>query len=205
MNDPTDITRMHLAPDARERVGMGGEPDAGETRHLAGCRQCRREVAEIGSVQLRLAALVSLAPSAGFADRVMARIQLPAPVWVRALDGVRANRLRTAAVAATLVAAVSGMFAWLTAYPQVTPGMMARLIWERGTGLLWQGVFSAGRAVYDSGVLALLDAFRADLTPWSAAGALATLALIGTVSLLMLMKLMDVTPRTIRTGARRIG
>ena len=117
---------------------------------------------------------------------------------------VRAHRLRTAAVAATLAGAVTGMLAWLTAYPQVTPGMVSRLIWERGTGLLWQGVISVGRVVYESGLFALLEAFRADLTPWSAAGALATLALVGTVSLLMLMRLMDMSPRTIRTGAGRI-
>ena len=204
MNDPNDIDREHLAPEARERIGMGGEPGAGEARHLAACARCRREIAGIGTVQVRLAALVSLAPSAAFADRVMARIQLPTPVWVRALGGVRGHRLRTAAGAATLAGAVTGMLAWLTAYPQVTPGMVSRLIWERGTGLLWQGVISVGRVVYESGLFALLEAFRADLTPWSAAGALATLALVGTVSLLMLMRLMDMSPRTIRTGAGRI-
>jgi hypothetical protein len=205
MNDPTDITMEHLAPEARERIGMGGEPGPDEARHLASCARCRSQVAEIGSLQIRLAALVSLSPSAGFADRVMARIQLPTPVWVRALEGARAYRLRTAAVAATLVAAVTGMLTWLTVFPQITPGMVARLIWERGSDLLWQGVISAGRVLYDSGLFALLEAFRADLTPWSAAGALATLALVGTVSLLMLMRLMDVSPNTIRTGVRRIG
>ena len=204
MNDPTDIATVHLAPEARERIATGGEPGPGESRHLASCLRCRREIAEIGSLHLRLAALVPMAPSVGFADRVMARIQLPVPVWVRALDGMRAHGWRAAAVAATAIAAVTGLLSWLTAYPQITPGMMARLIWERGTGLLWHGVISVGRVFYDSGLFALLEAFRADLTPWSAAGALATLALVGTVSLLMLMRLMDLSPKTIRTGVGRV-
>ncbi|MEJ2482766.1 MAG: hypothetical protein P8049_06530 [Gemmatimonadota bacterium] len=205
MSDPTDINTAHLAPETRERIAMGGEPGPGEVRHLTSCTRCRREIAEIGSLQVRLAALTPLAPSAGFADRVMARIRLPAPAWVRALDAIRAHRLQASAVAVTLIAAVTGMLGWLTAYPQLTPGTMVRLIWERSTGLLWQGVISVGRVLYESGLFAFLEAFRADLTPWSAFGALATLALVGTVSLLMLMRLMDLSPTTIRTGVGNIG
>jgi hypothetical protein len=145
-----------------------------------------------------------LAPASGFADRIMARVRLPTPLWVRALDGVRAHRLRAAAVVATLVAAVAGTLSWLTAYPQLTPGAMTNLLWERGSGLLWQGVLSIGRVVYDSGLFALLEAFRADLNAWSAVGALATLALVGSASLWMLMRLMDLSPKTIRWGPGRI-
>lgn len=205
MNDPTDIATTHLAPEAVERIGMGGEPGADETSHLKSCTRCTHEIAEIGSLHARFAALLLLAPSAGFSDRVMARIQLPTPVWLRALDGVRAHRLRAVAVVATLVAAVTGTLTWLAAYPQVTPGAMMRLLWDRGTGLVWQGVVALGRVVYDSGLLAVLEAFQADLNAWSAAGALATLAVVGSGSLWMLMRLMDVSPKTIRMGVRRIG
>jgi hypothetical protein len=204
MNHTTDDEKMHLTPEAVERIGMGGEPGADEARHLASCNRCRHEVAELGSLQVRLAALVLLAPASGFADRIMARVRLPTPLWVRALDGVRAHRLRAAAVAATLVAAVAGTLSWLTAYPQLTPGAMTNLLWERGSGLLWQGVLSIGRVVYDSGLFALLQAFRADLNAWSAVGALATLALVGSASLWMLMRLMDLSPKTIRWGPGRI-
>jgi hypothetical protein len=205
MTDTTSETTKHLAEEARERIGMGGEPGPGESRHLASCTRCRREVAEIGSLQERFFALAVLTPATGFADRVMARVQLPAPRWSRALDGLRSHPPRVAAVAATAVAAVIGTFVWLTTYPQVTPGVVARLVFERGTGLVWQGVVAVGRIVYDSGLTTLVEAFRADLTAWSAVGALATLTLVGMVSMWMLLKLMEVSPRAIRTGVRRIG
>ena len=156
MNDTKTGTTTHLAAEARERIGMGGEPEPGESRHPASCERCRREIAEIGSLQERFAALVVLVPLTGFANRVMARVQLPAPRWSRALAGLRTHPPRVAAIAATAVAAVVGTFVWLTTYPQVTPGVMAKLVYERGSGLVWQGVVAVGRVVYDSG-LATLD------------------------------------------------
>jgi hypothetical protein len=205
MNDTNTETTTHLAAEARERIGMGGEPGPGESRHLASCGGCRREVAEVGSLQARFTALEVLVPSTGFANRVMASVQLPAPRWSRALDGLRAHPPRVAAAAATAVAAVIGTIVWLTTYPQVTPGVMAKLVYERGTGLVWQAVVAVGRVVYDSGLATLLEAFRADLNAWSAVGALATLTLVGMVSMWMLLKLMEVSPSAIRTGVRRIG
>jgi hypothetical protein len=205
MNDTKTGTTTHLAAEARERIGMGGEPEPGESRHLASCERCRREIAEIGSLQERFAALVVLVPSTGFANRVMARVQLPAPRWSRALAGLRTHPPRVAAIAATAVAAVVGTFVWLTTYPQVTPGVMAKLVYERGSGLVWQGVVAVGRVVYDSGLATLIGAFRADLNAWSAVGALATLTLVGMISMWMLLRLMEVSPSAIRTGVRRIG
>lgn len=205
MNDTKTGTTTHLAVEARERIGMGGEPGPGESRHLASCERCRREVAEIGSLQARFAALMVLAPSAGFANRVMARVQLPAPRWRRALDGLRAHQPQVAAVAATAVAAAVGTIAWLIAYPQVTPGVMAKLVYERGTGLVWRAVVAVARVVYDSGLATLIEAFRADLSAWSAVGALATLTLVGMISMWMLLKLMEVSPSAIRIGVKRLG
>ena len=205
MTDTTSETTTHLAPEARERIGMGGEPGPGELRHLASCELCRREVAEIGSLQARFAALMTLVPSAGFANRVMASVQLPAPRWSRALDGLRAHQPRVAAFATLAVAAVVGTVVWLTTYPQVTPGVVAKLVFERGSSLAWQAVVAVGRVMYDSGLATLVQAFRADLNAWSAVGALATLTLVGMASMWMLLKLMEVSPSAIRTGVRRIG
>ena len=205
MNDTKTGTTTHLAAEARERIGMGGEPGPGESRHLASCERCRREIAEIGSLQERFAALLVLVPSTGFATRVMARVQLQAPRWSRALAGLRTHQPRVAAIAATAVGAVIGTFVWLTTYPQVTPGVVAKLVYERTTGLVWQGVVAVGRVVYDSGLATLIGAFRADLNAWSAVGALATLTLVGMISMWMLLRLMEVSPSAIRTGVRRIG
>ena len=205
MDDAKKLPVKHLAEEARERIGMGGEPAPVESRHLSSCESCRREVAEIGSLQMRFSGLPVLEPSAGFADRVMARVSLPAPLWVRALDGLRVHPRRVAALAAVLVATVAGTFSWLTAYPQVTPGVLLRLAVERGSGLLWDGIVTVATVAYDSGLAALFGAFRADLTAWSAVGALATLVLVGLVSMWMLLKLMEVSPRAVVAGVRRDG
>ncbi len=205
MTDTTSVTTTHLADGARERIGMGEEPGPDESRHLAGCDRCRRDVAEIGSLQERFTALETLVPSAGFANHVMARVQLPAPRWSRALTGLRTHSTRIAAIAATATAAAIGTVAWLTFYPQVTPGAVARLVFERGSGFAWQAVVAVGRFVYDSGLASLVQAFRADLNAWSAVGALATLTLVGMVSMWMLLRLMEVSPSAIKIGVRRIG
>lgn len=204
MTDTTSVATTHLAEQARERIGMGEEPGPSESRHLAGCDRCRREVAEIGSLQERFTALEGFAPSAGFANRVMARVELPAPRWSRALTGLRAHSARITAIAATAVAAAIGTVAWLTFYPQVTPGAVARIVFDRGTGFLWQVVVTAGRLAYDSGLPTLVQAFGADLNAWSAVGALATLTLVGLVSTWMLLRLMEVSPSAIKIGDKRI-
>ncbi|MGW8282167.1 MAG: hypothetical protein ACWGON_02600 [Gemmatimonadota bacterium] len=205
MTDTTSVAKTHLAEEARERIGMGGEPGPGESRHLAGCSRCRRQVADIGSLQERFTALEKLAPSAGFANRVMAQVELPAPRWSRALAGIRTHSAQVTAIAATAIAAAISTVAWLTFYPQVTPGAVARIVYDRGTGFVWQAVVAAGRFAYDSGLATLVQAFRADLNAWSAVGALATLTLVGMVSMWMLLKLMEVSPSAIKIGVKRIG
>ncbi len=132
MNDTKTGTTTHLAAEARERIGMGGEPGPGESRHLASCERCRREIAEIGSLQSGSPPRGARSIRSG-SNQVMARVQLPAPRWSRALAGLRAHPPRVAAIAATAVAAVIGTFVWLTTrIRQVTPGVVAKLVYERG-------------------------------------------------------------------------
>jgi hypothetical protein len=202
MSDTKLDRTEHLAPEAVERIALGAGASPVEGEHLGGCALCRREVGEIRTLHARLAALEPLAPSPGFADRVMARVRLPSPAPLRVLEGLRASPSRVLAAAAGALLAVVGTATWLVAYPQVTPGGVAVLLADRGTTLAWQAAVAAARVVYDSGLASLLQAFRADLTPWTAVGGLATLALMGIGSLWVMLRLLDVRPR-LRAGTVR--
>lgn len=204
MSDTKLETTAHLAPEAVERIALGAETTPGEARHLAGCARCRAEIGETRTLHAGLLELPSLAPSTGFADRVMARVRLPSPVWVRALDALRSPSGALAAAAGVLLAVV-GTATWLLAYPQVTPGGVVSLLADRGTAFAWQAVLAAAKVVYDSGLTSLFQAFRADLTPWSAAGALATLTVMGIGSLWVMLRLLDVRPRLALGSAWRGG
>jgi len=195
MVDTTSEATTHPGLEALERIAFGGVAAPSEARHLDECDRCRREVAGLRSLHARLADLPSLAPSADFADRVMARVRLPEPAWARALAGLRAHPVAALAAAASALLAVAGGVTWMVAYPQITPGAVAALLADRGTALAWQAVLAAGRAIYESGIASLLSAFRADLTPWTAVGGLLTLALVALGSMRVMLGLMEVSPR----------
>lgn len=205
MSDTTREAKAHLGPEALERIALGGEAAPGEARHLEGCDRCREELSGLRALQARFAALTPLAPSADFADRVMARVRLPAPAWARALAALRAHPVASLAAAASALLAVVGGVTWVVAYPTVTPGAVAALLADRGTALAWQAVLAAGRAVYESGLASLLAAFRADLTPWTAVGGLLTLALVALGSMFVMFRLLDVAPRLPVQPVRRRG
>ncbi len=78
----------HLTQDQIERwaeAGPGFEPDAAWVAHVRACGGCREEIAALRALIGRLADLPSDAPSRGFADEVMRRVELPAPWLERAL------------------------------------------------------------------------------------------------------------------------
>ena len=194
MSDTTREATAHLADEAVERIAFGGKAAPAEGRHLAGCDRCRDEVAGLRGLHARLAVLPPLAPSADFADRVMARVRLPEPRPARVLATLRANPRAALAAAASALLAVGGAVTWMVAYPAITPGAVAALLADRGAALAWQGVLAAGRAVYESGIGSLVSAFRADLTPWTAIAGLLTLALVAIGSMRVMLRLMEVTP-----------
>jgi len=73
----TDIS-MHLTTDEIELWAQGLLP-AARAIHLADCSLCRVEAERERKVILELVQLPRFAPTAGFADRVMARVKVPTP------------------------------------------------------------------------------------------------------------------------------
>ena len=77
----TDIS-MHLTTDEIELWAQGLLP-AARAMHLADCSLCRVEADQERRVILELVQLTKFAPQAGFADRVMAKVNVEATVEKR--------------------------------------------------------------------------------------------------------------------------
>ena len=71
-------TPMHLTTDEIELWAQGLLP-AARAMHLADCSLCRTEAERERKVILELVQLPKFAPTAGFADRVMAQVKIPTP------------------------------------------------------------------------------------------------------------------------------
>ena len=73
----TDIS-MHFTTDEIELWAQGLLP-AARAMHLADCSLCRVEADRERKVILELVQLPRFASTAGFADRVMAKVKVPTP------------------------------------------------------------------------------------------------------------------------------
>lgn len=134
--------------------------------HLESCVRCRTAMDEWRTLFAELDGLGRLAPSAGFADAVMARVKAPeparepatsvpettaAPGWLERLRprGRRAWTLAGGALAAPAVAVVAVALA-IFSHPLLTASNLATFVWWRLTALVRAGVTLAVGAVADS-------------------------------------------------------
>ena len=128
----------HLTPDDIDRW-LDGTLPAGPAGHLESCQTClelvraEREIAEL------ISALPLMAPSAGFADRVMQSVQVPDPFAIRSLGAARrrlfANR-RSLAVAASLalllLGSMAGSIVWTLSHQDTLAGIGSWLLAQGG-------------------------------------------------------------------------
>ncbi|MBW3534059.1 MAG: zf-HC2 domain-containing protein [Gemmatimonadetes bacterium] len=136
-------SRLHELLDGQ----LSGRRAAAAEAHLRACRACRHEMEGLARVVSTLERLPRPAPSAGFADGVMAAVRMPEPApalaRLRRLAVARVREvvsLRTrkawAAVAGVAVtpAVVTAMVAWVVfSHPLVTPGSLASFLWIQGS------------------------------------------------------------------------
>jgi anti-sigma factor RsiW len=153
LNHPT-IERLQDFVEASLDEALRSSVDA----HLAGCQRCRTEVEEYRALFGALESLPELAPSVGFADRVMSGVRVRRPV--RVLAGAWAARLtpqttRGWAAAAALFAlpllGASLLTWWLMSQPGVTPQGLWLVVTALGADALglvrqWSGQQLAGIA-----------------------------------------------------------
>jgi len=137
--------------------------------HLAACPECSVELAEWRSLFANLSELPQLAPTAGFTNRVMARIKLPAaaPVWAQWLAAARqfTSRLapRTAGAWAFASAFVvlplllgGGVMAWLVSKDYITAQSLWMFFTDRTASSMQSLGASTLNAVVQSSVAAWL-------------------------------------------------
>jgi hypothetical protein len=166
LNHPTPDRLEALVEDTLDR----GDKAVVES-HLATCERCQVEVADLRSLFEALAALPEVAPSVGFADRVMKGVRVRHPVWdwLNAwIDRVTPATNRGWAIAAAAVAlpvlASSALVWWLLSHPEVSAErlwLVASALIGEGLSTGWQWAWAnfagSGLAAWANGLLEIVE------------------------------------------------
>jgi hypothetical protein len=128
----------HLTPDDIDRW-LDGTLPAGPAGHLESCQTClelvraEREIAEL------ISALPLMAPSSGFADRVMQSVQVPDPFAIRSLGAARRRLFATrrslavaASLALLLLGSMAGSVVWTLNHQDTLAGIGSWLLAQGG-------------------------------------------------------------------------
>jgi len=182
----------HLAPDELDLCATAAsDPGFPETldAHLRTCVACRDDVAFVRALDSRLATLPYAHTSPGFTGRVLARTRLPKPWSERALAAVRRRWAVAAATTAALAVTVGGMSFWLFGQLGVTPGGLVTFVYEGVQGVMVRGFITAGRLLYNLGVIDLGSTVLNDIGLAQALMAMAALGLLVVTAFLATMQL----------------
>lgn len=141
----TQVPGPHLSPDDIDRW-LDGTLPAPQASHLDACHDClelaraEREIAE------QIALLPMMAPSAGFADRVMLSVRVPDPFAIRSMGAARRRLFATrrsvavaAGLAVLLLGSMAGSIAW-TMSNQDTLASIGSWLMAQGAQAAWIGV-----------------------------------------------------------------
>lgn len=196
-----DAETRHLTQEELDVVlnREGRLPD-GRREHLHACDACRREAAELRQLTGALSRLARFEPSAGFTDRVMDRVRLPA---ARPAAAWLARWSEWAGAAAAVIAlAAGGVWTFLLTSSVVPVGPLLRLALRWVEAQAWDLVVGAGQLLFNTGIApALADAVRA-LGPGTALGGMAALSAVALAASYTLVKLMQL-PAPAWQSARR--
>ncbi|CAN5307278.1 hypothetical protein BH20GEM2_BH20GEM2_17050 [soil metagenome] len=120
--------------------------------HLLGCADCLTQVERLREIALALASLPRFAPSAGFADAVMARVAVAPAAFFRWLPATRAGWLRLAAALLIPLIPVLALAAWLLSRPLVTAPALLGWAGDQLRDGFWAAVLAIGGAAVRSGL-----------------------------------------------------
>ena len=199
------VSGPHLTPDDFDAWFAGAfAPDVQE--HLAGCPACRERAETEREIVALIAGLPLMSPSAGFADRVMARVTVPQPLRVRTVDLIRqrvfATRRSMSIAASFLVLVLGSMTAsvvWTLGHQETLTALGAWLSTQAGQAA-WLGVRGIASNFMEQPWFAGLRALAASPGRLGIATALALVAyLSGVLALRRLLALP--TPRVAHAGA----
>ncbi len=181
--------RGHLSTERLQDFVDDALPSGGRREvqaHLATCSTCRTAMHEWESLAARLSELPRLAPSRGFADQVMARVQVPErataparPGFLEVVGGLVPSTTRgwalTGLAAAVPAAAMALLAAYVLTHPVLGAGELASYTWWKATDLFSAGVAYLADWLVDQALagpwLPVVEAVAA--SPATAFGALA--------------------------------
>ncbi len=116
--------------------------------HLAGCPQCRRELAAQSTLIARLESLPFFSPSLGFADQALRHVAIPDPFALRSLATSRKRLLatrRSLVAASVLLVMVLGTMAASVAWSLANPEAVSSIGgWLGGAASQWTWVAVRG-------------------------------------------------------------
>jgi hypothetical protein len=183
----------HLSPDDID-AWLAGHPGSAAQAHVDACEACREVAVADRELIEQLRALPIFAPSALFADQVMAAVALPDPFALRSLDTARRRLFatrRSLALAATLavvvVASMAASVAWSLAHRDT---IAAAGTWLTATAgqWLWTALRSAASSATEQPGYGMVRDLAATPARLAALSALVSLTYLG--GLLALRKLM---------------
>lgn len=137
---------LHPTPDRLEALVEGVLAEAERSaveQHLVSCLRCQAEVEEWRAVFAALAALPRLAPSPGFADRILARVRVRQP-WAARVGAVLARLMpRTTtgwalltACLALPAAAGTALIAWVMSRPGLSAQTLTLFLRDRAAEVI---------------------------------------------------------------------
>ena len=155
-------TQIHPTSDRLQTLVEGGLPEAERAtleQHLLACERCRAEVEEWRALFAALASLPHLAPSPGFADRVLAGVRIR-PSWsARAAVAIsrikprtRMGRALIAACCALDAVVVMALLLWVLTRPGIDAEALLVFLRDRSTELVLSLAGDAARAALETTV-----------------------------------------------------
>ena len=191
----TQVPGPHLTPDDIDRWLEGTLPSP-RVSHLETCQSClelaraEREMAEL------IGALPLMAPSAGFADRVMLSVKVPDPFAIRSfatmrrrLFGTRRSLAVAAGLTLLLLGSMAGSIVW-TLGNQETLAAVGNWLLAAGSEAAWLAIRGVATNLIEQPWYHEVRTVLADPTRLAVASGAATLAyLAGLLALRRLLAL----------------
>ena len=141
----TQVPGPHLSPDDVDRA-LEGTLAPLQASHLDACQNCLELVRAEREMAEQIALLPMMAPSAGFADRVMLAVNVPDPFAIRSMGAVRRRLFanpRSLAVAASLtlvlLGSMAGSIVWSLSH-QDTLAAIGSWVLAQGAEAAWLGL-----------------------------------------------------------------
>lgn len=182
----TPVPGPHLTPDDLDAWLTGALASAAQD-HLTQCPACRDRAETEREIVALLGALPLMSPTAGFADRVMARVTVPQPFAVRSLRSVGARVFatrRTTALAAGLlvlvVGSMAGSIVWTLGHRETLAAFGGWLVTQAGQAA-WLGIRGVASNFIEQPWFAGLKSLAASPSRLGLASALAMVAYLGGV------------------------